>query len=77
MAGPLPADPPLLAVLQENLPWLKQWHSEVDPEYNQRFGNFFEACLYSQLSTLGLTEAVLVRSHRQGPAAGKCRQGNR
>ena len=47
---------PLLAVLQENLPWLKQWHNEVDPEYNQRLGYFFETYLHSQLSNLGLTE---------------------
>ena len=47
---------PLLAALQENLPWLKQWHNEVDPEYNQRLGDFFETYLHSQLSNLGLTE---------------------
>ena len=47
---------PLLAVVQENLPWLKQWHNEVDPEYNQRLGDFFETWLHSQLSTFGLTE---------------------
>ena len=47
---------PLLAILQENLPWLKQWHNEVDPEYNQRLGDFFETYLHSQLSNLGLTE---------------------
>ena len=47
---------PLLAVLQENLPWLKQWHNEIDPEYNQRLGDFFETYLHSQLSIHGLTE---------------------
>ena len=47
---------PLLATLQENLPWLKQWHNEVDPEYNQRLGDFFETYMHSQLSILGLTE---------------------
>ena len=47
---------PLLAILQENLPWLNQWHNEVDPEYNQRLGDFFETYLHSQLSILGLTE---------------------
>ena len=47
---------PLLAVLQENLPWLKQWHNDVDPKYNQRLGDFFETFLHSQLSTHGLTE---------------------
>ena len=52
---------PLLAVLQENLPWVKQWHNEVDPEYNQRLGNFFETYLHSQLAQFGLTEADLRR----------------
>ena len=50
---------PLLAVLQENLPWVKQWHNDVDPEYNQRLGDFFETYLHSQLSTFGLSEADL------------------
>ena len=50
---------PLLAVLQENLPWVKQWHNEVDPEYNQRLGEFFETYLHTQLSHFGLTEADL------------------
>ena len=46
---------PLLAVLQENLPWMKQWHNDVDPVYHQRLGDFYETFLRSQLSTLGLT----------------------
>ena len=47
---------PLLAVIQENLPWLKQWHNEIDPEYDQRLGDFFETFLHTRLSELGLTE---------------------
>ena len=50
---------PVLAVLQENLPWLKQWHNEVDPDYNQRLGDFFETYLHSRLSDFGLTETQL------------------
>ena len=50
---------PLLAVLQENLPWLKQWHNEIDLEYNQRLGDFFETFLRSQLADSGLTESDL------------------
>ena len=46
---------PLLAVLHENLPWLKQWHNDIDPEYGQRLGDFYETFLHSQLSHLGLT----------------------
>ena len=47
---------PLLAVIQENLPWMKQWHNEIDPEYDQRLGDFFETFLHTRLSELGLTE---------------------
>ena len=47
---------PLLAVLQENLTWLKQWYNNVDPEYNQRLGDFYEIFLTTQLSNHGLTE---------------------
>ena len=46
---------PLLAIIQENLPWLKQWHNEVDSDYNLRLGDFFETFLSSQLSNHGLT----------------------
>ena len=46
---------PLLAILQENLPWLKQWHNDVDPDYNVRLGDFFETYLHSQLSNHGRT----------------------
>ena len=46
---------PLLAVLHENLPWLKQWHNDIDAVYHQRLGDFYETFLRSQLSTAGLT----------------------
>ena len=46
---------PILAVLQENLAYLKQWHNDMDPNYNLRLGDFFETYLHSQLSTHGLT----------------------
>lgn len=34
---------PLLACLQELVPWLKQWHNEVDPTYGYRLGDYFES----------------------------------
>ena len=46
---------PLLAVIQHNLPWLKQWHNDLDPTYNLRLGDFFETYLDSQLSIHGMT----------------------
>ena len=50
---------PLLAALKEQLPWMKQWHNNLDPVYNQRLGDFFETFLHTQLATHGLTEDSL------------------
>jgi hypothetical protein len=36
-----PRLPILLACLVELLPWLKQWHNDIDPEYNQRMGDYY------------------------------------
>src|SRR5205823_9671294 len=50
---------PLLAGLLELLPWLKQWHNEVDPEYGQRMGEFYEGFVDEEARALGFTrEAV-------------------
>ena len=46
---------PLIEGLLELLPWLKQWHNEIDPEYNQRMGDFFESFIDQELHRLGLT----------------------
>lgn len=52
------ADPrlvPLLAGLAELVPWLKQWHNEVDPEYNVPMGDYFEGFVNEEARRLGLT----------------------
>ena len=46
---------PLFAIIQDNLPWLKQWHNDLDPSYILRLGDFYETYLHSQLSVHGLT----------------------
>lgn len=53
-----------VACLKERLPdgdpfRLKQWHNDIDPEYHQRLGDFYETFLRSELATLGLTEEDL------------------
>lgn len=45
----------LLACILELLPWLKQWHNDVDPEYGTRMGDFFETFMLSEMSSLGLS----------------------
>ena len=36
-----PRLPILLACLVELLPWLKQWHNDIDPEHNLKMGDYY------------------------------------
>ena len=47
---------PLLAVIRERLPWLKQWHNDIDEKYQQRLGDLYEAFVRAQLAQLDLAE---------------------
>ena len=62
---------PLLAGLAELLPWLKQWHNDIDPDYHERMGDFFAIFLQGQLQQCGLTRDDLTRW--QPPATGRAR----
>ncbi len=66
---------PLLAGLTEIIPWLKQWHNDLDPEFQERMGDFFETFLQGQLQRYGLTRDDL--KHWTPPAAGRPRRGRR
>ena len=46
---------PLLACLLELLPWLKQWHNELDPEFGERMGDYFEGFVNEEARQLGKT----------------------
>jgi hypothetical protein len=50
---------PILAGLLELVPWLKQWHNELDPRYGQRMGDYYEGFLSEELRSLKVTEATL------------------
>jgi hypothetical protein len=52
---------PLLAGIAELIPWLKQWHNDIDPDYHERMGDFFEIFLQGQLQQCGLTREDLKR----------------
>ncbi|MGH7860434.1 MAG: BREX-2 system adenine-specific DNA-methyltransferase PglX, partial [Candidatus Binatia bacterium] len=47
---------PLLAGIVELLPWLRQWHNDVDPEYNVRMGDYYADFVREEARRLGLTE---------------------
>ncbi|MFO7905678.1 MAG: BREX-2 system adenine-specific DNA-methyltransferase PglX, partial [Pirellulaceae bacterium] len=46
---------PLLAALDQLLPWIHQWHPEVDPEFGETAGQSFETVLEADAHELGLT----------------------
>lgn len=51
---------PMLVALDELIPWLKQWHNEVDPEYSERMGDFYEGFLNEELRLLGIPKEDLL-----------------
>jgi hypothetical protein len=46
---------PLLAGLLELVPWLKQWHNDLDPVYGERMGDYYEGFVRSEARGLGVT----------------------
>ena len=50
---------PLLAAIQEELPWVLQWHNAMDPETDVRPGDYFRDWLGEQLNRHGWTQETL------------------
>jgi hypothetical protein len=46
---------PLLAGLLELVPWLKQWHNDLDPSFQVRMGDYFESFVRAEAGALGDT----------------------
>ena len=45
----------LLAALDQLVPWLRQWHNEVDPDFDQRMGDFYAAFVEGEARELEKT----------------------
>ncbi|MGH8607846.1 MAG: DUF7008 domain-containing protein, partial [Gammaproteobacteria bacterium] len=65
---------PLLAGIQELVPWLKQWHNAYDPEHATRMGDYFASFVSDEARGLGFTLDDL-RAWR--PTETKRRRGGR
>jgi hypothetical protein len=50
---------PLLAGIQELVPWLKQWHNDYNAEHATRMGDYFESFVVDEARALGFTLADL------------------
>jgi hypothetical protein len=46
---------PLLAALLELVPWLEQWHNDLDPVYGERMGDYYHGFVSDEARTLGFT----------------------
>lgn len=46
---------PLLAGLLGLVPWLEQWHNEIDPSYGERMGTYYRGFVIEEARELGLT----------------------
>lgn len=57
---------PLIAGLKDLLPWLKQWHNDIDPQFQLRLGDFYEEFVRDQIHELGMNEAQ-IEELRIGP----------
>jgi hypothetical protein len=51
---------PLLAAISQLIPWLKQWHNELDPTFGTRMGDYFENYLAEEAKALGMTVAEVM-----------------
>jgi hypothetical protein len=64
---------PLLAGIVELLPWVAQWHPDVDPEFGVRPAEAYDAFLDEQLLQLGLTRYDLTAWRPEPSARGRRR----
>jgi hypothetical protein len=64
---------PLLAGVAELLPWVAQWHPDVDPEFGVRPADAYGGFLDEQLLQLGLTRGGLTDWRPQPSARGRRR----
>ena len=46
---------PLLASLLELVPWLEQWHNELDPVFGERMGDYYRSFVTDEARALGFT----------------------
>lgn len=56
------------------MPWLKQWHNDIDPDGGLRMGAYFEAFVQDEARVNGGTQAAL---HAWRPAPAAARRGRK
>ena len=62
---------PLIAALDEVVPWVKQWHSDVDPGLGQPLGDFYQGQVDQALASIGATRETLAEWAPPKPTRGR------
>jgi hypothetical protein len=65
---------PLLAGVDELVPWLLQWHDEPDPRFGERMGQFFDGFVATEAAGLGVTREELPGWRPPAPTRGRRRK---
>jgi hypothetical protein len=65
---------PLLAGLDQLLPWIHQWHTEIDPEFGETAGQSYETMLKQDAHELGLTLEDIRNWEPPAPPSGRGRK---
>lgn len=60
---------PLLASLQQLLPWLRQWHNDLDPDTGERLGDYYTGFVTDEARSHGLTPDALAAWASEAPPA--------
>lgn len=63
---------PMLVALDELIPWMKQWHNDIDPEFGERMGDYYEGFLLEEMRQLSVTKDDLLAW--EPPAATRTRR---
>ncbi len=66
---------PLLTAIQEELPWVLQWHNDMDPDQDVRLGDYFQSWLSDQLNRQGWTADTLKDWRPVAATRGRRRRG--
>jgi hypothetical protein len=67
---------PLLLGVHELVPWLKQWHNAIDPQFGMGMGAYFEQFVQEEARALGMTvEALKTWVPPAGGKRGRPRKG--
>ncbi|WP_180819273.1 BREX-2 system adenine-specific DNA-methyltransferase PglX [Gordonia terrae] len=62
---------PMLGGLAELLPWVRQWHGEIDPEFGESVADTIDEVLRSHCAELGITPDKLAAWRPPAPTRGR------